>query len=61
MTVQELIDELSKYPADMEVRIVLPKRKAYEPEYDVSVHKFLSGNWSENNWAVMLRREKQLY
>jgi hypothetical protein len=61
MTVQELIDELNKHPRDMEVRIVLPRRKLYEPEYDFSVEECVSGDWSEHVNMVFLYRGKQLY
>lgn len=60
MTVQELIDELSKYPSDMEVYIEIPKRKAYVPQYELSVRQGLYVDWSKHKFVVILTRGKQV-
>lgn len=61
MTVQELIDELNKYAKDMEVRIVLPRRKLYEPEYAFTVEDRLIGDWENRQTGIALVRGKKLY
>ena len=61
MTVQELIDKLIEYPSDMEVRIVLPRRKFYEPEYTFDVQERFLGDWDEGNKGIVLRRGKQVF
>lgn len=61
MTVQKLIDELNKYPKDMEVRIALPRRKLYEPEYEFAVEDRWIGDWEDHKTGIVLRRGKQLY
>ena len=60
MTVQELIDELNKYPTDMEVYIEIPRpRKCYQPQYELSVIRTLHANWDKHQWVVALVRGKQ--